>query len=676
MHRSGGLRRTLSSLQAGCPTCPKQQLRMASTDTPISSSGKASGPQKFRQKKPASPTKRLVDPYIEGADPVICLQNAVKMVNPKATYVALDACVKRDLESIKLDGQQKDLLVPRLAPGDISSAFLLLSKNRKDFADRKLTVETEVSRLAKGVSDILQDGARNPSTFFRANSVDAVTTFRSGRTSAGYLKATSLWSKAKLQDAQPGDKALILSAAIRGLSSFGRVEHASELLEGMIKKDSLVPSGSTVMHLFKNLGYIGKIEDAVSLLNLMKEKKIPITPPMLAGIIFGYGHERKISSATKYFDDVTRMRLSPETDPFAAIIRAHALRHQPAEALQAFRNLRSAGLPASSAIFSDMIRVHGAAGDMTSAIKFLHKNDNVKGFSKTPEMIAAAVDAYAFNGELTSAWRQVSEALEKFGAFSFLTLANLKGLAIVHSSLDVKMTTEIMTTAGINPGNQAVIAVTLARALIRDRELNAVEAAEASDIPLLPTDVVRPDLPVAAEKALAILNEATSEQGAFYVLSNASRQTKASVKPLITLARAYDGIMAAHLTLGNHAKAVETFETIEKLKLPVIRRAWEHLLEAGCGLQNKALISKAVVELQDGGGELSPSLIERIIQSAGISLNDGKLMGSDSADTGVGSVSEVVEEWVKAGGVPSAASHPILAAYVKQRGLKLLFDGF
>ncbi|KAI8847468.1 hypothetical protein BC829DRAFT_244675 [Chytridium lagenaria] len=219
---------------------------------------------------------------------------------------------------------------------------------------------------------------------------------------------------------------LVLTAAIRGLSTHGKVEHAAALLEKMIEQYSLAATSNTVMHLFKNLGYMGKVNEAVALFELMKERNVQLDERMLAGIIHGYAHERKISAASKYFNEITRLGLTVGTESYEGMIRAHALRLQPADALQTFRNLRSDGLPASTGILADLTRVYGATGDLTNAIKFFNKNENVRGFRQGADMVSAAVDAFAFNGELVSAWRQANIGVEKIGAFQFLTPVHLR----------------------------------------------------------------------------------------------------------------------------------------------------------------------------------------------------------------------------------------------------------
>ncbi|KAI8850164.1 hypothetical protein BC829DRAFT_168684 [Chytridium lagenaria] len=256
---------------------------------------------------------------------------------------------------------------------------MLLHSNRFEFGKQKTTVEAETLRLAQGVSTILEGGSRNPETYIRANTAGVSAKFKSGKLSEGYKAAAELYFKAKQLKGTPKDMSLVLTAAIRGLSTHGKVEHAAALLEKMIEQYSLAATSNTVMHLFKNLGYMGKVNEAVALFELMKERNVQLDERMLAGIIHGYAHERKISAASKYFN-------------------------------------------ASTGILADLTRVYGATGDLTNAVKFFNKNENVRGFRQGADMISAAVDAFAFNGELVSAWRQANIGVEKLDLSNSLRL--------------------------------------------------------------------------------------------------------------------------------------------------------------------------------------------------------------------------------------------------------------
>ncbi|KAJ3116811.1 hypothetical protein HDU96_008707 [Phlyctochytrium bullatum] len=627
--------------------------------------------------KPGRVPSELLDPDVEGADPVICLQNAVQVPDSWAAYRSLKACVEHDVklaESIE-KGSSASFHLERLTPENVSSAFMLALRNKKRFARAETTSEIEVQNLLNGFDVVFDGGKRNPSLHTRAYCFLPTVKNLSGRFLEGNRLGVDVYKKAVDLKANDADKAYALTTIIRGLQNGGSVQHAADLTSRMIEKLGTAPKDRTLKLLFQNLGYVGKVDTAVALLLKIRDAGIPLTATMLGGIVYAYAHLRKISSAAKYFYDVKDLDLPLNSDPYGGMIRAHALRLQAADALQEFRLMRSDKLPATPAMFADLIRVHGAVGDLTNAVHFYYKNEMVKDFRPDVEMLGALIDAYAFNGEITTAWRHVLEGAQQFSLLEILEGQTFRGLAAVHTSLDAANLIQTFDSAGISATLRPVFAVSLARNMVPNFNHTLVDAGKLKDAPIYPAGTGKPDSKAAAKRALEIIELVTGKNGPFNPESEALAGKKQFPSPHITLARAYDAAMAAHLELGAPEKVAEIFQTVEKLRLPVIKRSFFHLLQAGSQLKNHSVVDKALRMMNKKGHEINGRAVELLLKSAGFSINkDGKLVGKDSAETGYGPAATIVERFIAEGGFPMDGVQPILSAYIKDRGLNLLLD--
>ncbi|KAJ3097731.1 hypothetical protein HDU97_004581 [Phlyctochytrium planicorne] len=600
----------------------------------------------------------LLDPTIPGADPIIVLQNAIKARKGAAGYRAFDAIVKKDLKVFGEDGLApiENFLIPRMTPEEVTAGFKYTSSQNQRLAMAGTSGEAEGIRFYDAFNKVLKGGSVAPSNFFRALVGKASVITKGGKGELAYTVMAEAMSKAKMLNATKEDLIQAYTSALQNMVVNDRVEHGVELMEAMVKTLKTAPPPVLVKNLFTKLGYVGKVDESVRLLELLKEHKIALDPHIFAGIIHGYAYEGKITLAVKYFLEITRNNLKPGPESYEALLRAHARRLQPADALQIYRDCRSAGLPATSAMQSDLIASYGATGDMTSAIKFFHKNESVIGFIPSIDMFAATIGAFAFNGEMVSAWRETLMGLRRHGKM-FLVPSTFRSLGVVHGALNVEEVYRLMDVVEFRAPLKPVMAGMVARTMVPDFSVNAVKEGSLKYSPLLPAEAIRPEPKVAAEKALALVTEILKE----------SKVEGSTMRP-DTVNRAVDTVMSAHIVLGSHAKAVEAYESFKPGQAKSNKRVQRTLLEVGCLLKDKAVVAQAL----DEDGFVSAGAVESVVKAFGLGIQDGKLIGLDSGDTGVGSVAEVVERFLERGGVPSAVSEPVLAAYVGERGLNVL----
>ncbi|KAI8610845.1 hypothetical protein BC830DRAFT_709765 [Chytriomyces sp. MP71] len=400
---------------------------------------------------------------------------------------------------------------------------------------------------------------------------------------------------------------------------------------------------------------------------------------------------------------------------YAALIKAHAILKNPADADLIYRDLRLAGLPATGEVYAQLINAHSAAGNVTAASRYFHKRQDVvttnitnsavpndastttpnpalliqtdPPFHPTKVMHAAMVRAYAHNAELATAWRALSSGWSQIGGLRFPTLRNRDFAAdiarhYVAQPSSASAIAEAWKAAGTVKGAGRAVNDTTGpawagaivcegllillkeegvdRAAVLARAEEILEALRAPEGPLsLPTQFELSE----AHKVLKVTAR-TLER-----LESKFAQSLQHLNVQIACMRMYLALEKGDLA------AAETVleETAKNAKASVVvlyLRAVANAVEAGKVAKQEEvarLVAKGVAVIQKLGVETSAPMMDAIVRAS---------KGDATAKCGLAefSLKEAVEAWAKAGGVCGKSMNAALGEFVEKNGIKFLTD--
>ncbi|KAJ1558139.1 hypothetical protein HK405_014340, partial [Cladochytrium tenue] len=342
------------------------------------------GPPRRRRRRSIDAQRPIPAHFLDArnpaADPLAVLRNALAADDPAAAAVALRECVRRD-DAVN----SAEPRLARLAPADAAAVIALVAKVASTRPDLD---------AARRAADAIADAAR------RAHAR------RELRGGAGTGAASD-----------PAWELPYVDAVVRGLAAAGKPEYAAALLlqkaGDTATADAAFPR-ATHAAVIRGLAESARYGDAEAVLDAMHDGVAGLdhAEEEYAALAMGHAAAGRITFVMKAFSgktDAQRAGVTPGAALHAAVVRAHAARLQPGDAVAAYRALRQAGLPGLPSVYVDLVRVHGRAGDVAAALKFYHKLDRLPGFRPAPDLVDALVEAFAINAELVSAWRALRD---------------------------------------------------------------------------------------------------------------------------------------------------------------------------------------------------------------------------------------------------------------------------
>ncbi|KAI8621460.1 hypothetical protein BC830DRAFT_1094093 [Chytriomyces sp. MP71] len=400
---------------------------------------------------------------------------------------------------------------------------------------------------------------------------------------------------------------------------------------------------------------------------------------------------------------------------YAALIKAHAILKNPADADLIYRDLRLAGLPATGEVYAQLINAHSAAGNVTAASRYFHKRQDVvttnitnsavpndastttpnpalliqtdPPFHPTKVMHAAMVRAYAHNAELATAWRALSSGWSQIGGLRFPTLRNRDFAAdiarhYVAQPSSASAIAEAWKAAGTVKGAGRAVndttgpawagAIVCEGLLILLKEEGVDRAAVLARLEEILQALREPDGPLSFPTKFKLIETYKERQLSAETLERLKykfAQGQKSFNVQIAHVRMHLALEKADLAAAQTVLE-ETVKNLTPSTVVLYLRVVADAVEAGkITKQEEAamLVAKGVAVVQKVGVEARASLMNEIVRA---SKSDA------TAKCGVAELTlkEAVEAWVKAGGVFNKDMNAALGDFVEKNDIKLLTD--
>ncbi|KAJ3412563.1 hypothetical protein HDV05_000597 [Chytridiales sp. JEL 0842] len=627
----------------------------------------------YRKPLPERIQKQLIDVTDPAADPVIVLQNALKMRSPHVAYAALKECELRD-EALKERAEGSNSNAPatssghasylsRLSEFDLISLLTLLnSAKTKDLPPALLPRSTNGIKEFQRIISVMQ--TVNPtSTTPEVKAVFMRALFENSRASEAVKLAK------ELLESNPQNPQAMYEYVIGGLIDVQALQTAVNLLKKGLETGKLKISAALLTKVLKGLFTFGKADEAVRIFELAKENELKPGLQVLNQMALGFALQGKVSYVMKYIKEIKNAELNLNSKSHGAIIKAHAVRLQLGDAVLAYQQMRREGVPANAEHLADLIWAHGASGDVAGAVRNFHKLDTVEHFVPTDRMHANLIYAYSINGELTNAWRTLASAI-KNRLTGVIKPNYLEPIAKLHVGQPPAILQSMMELSGVPENYRALVGATVAKSMLHMSYRSALELVKDVDH-LENLEDILPETPLQKSfNALAVEVEPTLKT-ATAILESLVNPTSPLYPPKDSPSyKASMGVAQSALAFGymlqrKPKEALELFRVVMKEGIDHDRRSAINLLLKGATFaKDKEAVKAAVEALRGMGLFLKSQEVECLLTVAG---------GESKAETGAGSVEEVVGSWVAEGGV-SGENTPLLNAYLKAAGVKTLVD--
>ncbi|KAI9017647.1 hypothetical protein BC832DRAFT_545305 [Gaertneriomyces semiglobifer] len=500
------------------------------------------------------------------ANPVYLVRNAVALERPRSVVQAYRLCQNREGTLAHLTA--KDL------EGILAAATTLPLKDSKTLVDDVLR---DIRTLQLKTSP--EVNAAIVTALAHTSSVEAAVRF------------------AKTLESLSGP---VLDALVSVLALNGRPSAALRL----ISRGS--PSEQHFAVVIEGFAQIGAMNDAMRVYGDMTTAGYTATPAVLVSLINACAALGKVTSATKYFNELSRRNLPQTSDAWTALLRVHAVRGILSEAISTYRRMRSAGVEASPQTFAYLIEAHGKAKDLAGAVRFFYKKENVRGFRQSADMFRALVDAYVTAEQPELAWRVVGHMVKTLGSdYSSSTVRSLaKDLVGKHPSY----VEDMLRTSDVSADEAALLASRIMEALVESSEMSTAVALYN----LLPEAGIR--LAVST-KELAILamgssGDVAGAQSAFEMISTPTE-------------KAYVNLMTVHASKGDKAATMDVFEKMRSAGFVATGAAYSQLfkvLGVAAGNADVAQVRALVSEMSNCGvipHEVREQILEQAITVSG-----------------------------------------------------------
>ncbi|KAJ3115239.1 hypothetical protein HK100_001417 [Physocladia obscura] len=343
-----------------------------------------------------------------GADPVVVLRNAIHQKRLGAAMRVVTRVPAYELRGLGADD---------------AAALLRLTQTQTNVPGGQ-----RLARLSLVLSTLAAAGIAPPPN---AQTEEMSALFRAGRRRRAVALATQLGTR----DARV--------AAADGLAAACPDVAGDALLASRAAFDARTVAAAVRTVAF--LAHAGLFDRAARLLARLAAEPAFAALPLddkeraYAGLAKGYASNANLAMATKTVNDFTRDCNAKRGVPsFAAIIEACVATNNPAEADLTYRDLRLSGLPAPAEVYVDLIRVHARAGNLTKAVNYFYKRNDLTvttttttsatsntnatatttrydEFKPSKPMYTALIQAHFINAELVVGFRVLRQAVHDFG---------------------------------------------------------------------------------------------------------------------------------------------------------------------------------------------------------------------------------------------------------------------
>ncbi|KAI9206628.1 uncharacterized protein BJ171DRAFT_496397 [Polychytrium aggregatum] len=205
----------------------------------------------------------------------------------------------------------------------------------------------------------------------------------------------------------------LYNALIESLVRIQHHRHATIIYGNMVKA-GVQPNDETLALAAQALALDGALDDAVALL-----QKLPPSHPQIAdtyaAIISGYGKLGRVTHAYQYMRKFEKISTQPAPPAaWEGLFEALDARNNLSLAIETYRTMRAKLVPASPKCLTSLISVCARVDGMTSALRYYHKKEHVRGWKTADEMDAALIRGYVSQKppQAGVAWRHVVSILK------------------------------------------------------------------------------------------------------------------------------------------------------------------------------------------------------------------------------------------------------------------------
>ncbi|KND01678.1 pentatricopeptide repeat domain-containing protein [Spizellomyces punctatus DAOM BR117] len=343
-----------------------------------------------RRPKETSTVAQPTDLKNTEANPVIVLQNAIALQRTYAVVNAYEACRERGV-------------LRELQPQDFAGLIRTIGIHTTKFqryrgVEKAYEIHTELTKAGVAIT------AETEAAMVKVLGLK------------GDVSAAVRYARTALAADLGEDVRKIYDALVDVLALRERPEAAARLLHRMTEK-GMKPSPENFASVIRGQAHYGTPVEAVATYERMLAAEIPPTERVISCLIDAFAKRGRISSATKYFNEIEKRNLRKGTAAYTAMIRAHAVKGNVGDAVAFYRKMREAGVEASPETYTYLIQVHGKAKDVAGASKFFYKKELVENFTPTFAMYGALIEAYTTNGQADLGWRKLGELLRRHATY-------------------------------------------------------------------------------------------------------------------------------------------------------------------------------------------------------------------------------------------------------------------
>ncbi|KAJ3030897.1 UNVERIFIED_CONTAM: hypothetical protein HDU68_007395 [Siphonaria sp. JEL0065] len=422
----------------------------------------------------------------------------------------------------------------------------------------------------------------------------------------------------------------------------------------------------------------------------------------VGAVAYAFASRGNLSRATKSVNEATEKGIHC----YNALIKAYTEMLLPGDADNTYRDLRLAGIAASTEIYANLIRVHGLSGNLTKAAEYLTKRNETP-ISNTPQnvrpagqsrpsknMYAALIEAYAVNGEVLDAWRAYATGWSQYGVSLLNTTDRRFTDAIARHYVDkdlndiVASLKQVIDTTGILPQNSLAfrehVALVLIDGLIRLASASVSSLSSATTTTNTPLEKANAKFPpIDSQKALSLaqslldsLKDPASPLITPQPPTTSSPTKRNAYTTLIGLTKTRINVSQMNLyALTKNVSAASPLLDVAIASKHASRGLVVGYLKTVAGAVESGSIStpeqaveyteKGFKALQQVNAETDATVMELlvVISKGNVKQKTG-LLGLELGDA--------ISSWVGVGGVPSGKHHPRLSKIVEEGGFKLL----
>ncbi|KAJ3412562.1 hypothetical protein HDV05_000596 [Chytridiales sp. JEL 0842] len=603
-----------------------------------------------------SQINQLSDPSI---NPLSTFRASLTSQNALITYAAFSECRTRDSTSGRAE------FLSQLSESELISFLNLLRTARSSELPSGF-----VPRDTKGIESLQRIIAvvekANPQIMTASvKSVLVQAWFDVGRSSDAVKLA-----KALLESNPLALKDGIYEALVSGLVKMRSAKMGVRLMEKALERGELKMTPQLVETVVRGLCSIGNVEEAVMILELGEKAGVKRSLKALNGIAMGYARQGKITRVFQYFKESRGARLNHDSDFYTAIIKAYVVRHKLDAAVQTYEQMLNSGLESNAQILSDLIRAHGTSGDLASAVTLFRERDHKSSIYNSQAIYASMIYAFAVNGNLSNAWQTLASAIEHCTAHVIRSNI-LMPIAKLHLNEPADMVKVMLELFEIDRRYKAFLGAKIAETMLNMAYKSAGRLAEPGNntsLPMSPLQTAFSELPVdfqtTVKTAVEILESNCLKDGSL-------RPPLDSQSYSLSAGFSHSALAYGYLLQGKSSLALGMVKILLEKDIADIRRGdLTRLLKGAAFSKSTEVVKEVVHAMKDMGWSINEWEMEYLLAVADW---DAVTLGDPKAETGAGSVEDVVGAFLAEGGVVTDDT-PRLNSFMQFAGLKSVVE--